>query len=507
MPVIAETSEFLRNRVAALLAYVVELWNALSAAQERQTVLEKELAAMQKQHEEDDAKIAALTEKVETLSAKKVKKDSHNSSVPPSKDGYSKPNPKTLREKSGKPQGGQKGHTGHGMEITREPDEVKQYLPHKCEGCPYFGKCNYHCSGTHYTCEIEIKSTVTAHQTMACTCPLNNESISGEFPEEARAPKQYGTKLQAFIGSLSTSGYVSVGRTAKLINGLGIPISTGTVQNIIDVLAQKVDPVVEQIKAKIASFDVLNCDETGMKVNGKLNWLHCICTPKWSYMAFHEKRGSEAMDEIGILPGLDNCTLIHDFWASYLNYIGVRHAFCNAHITRELVYAYESTGQKWADDLKQLLSKMCGRRNEIANASGTAFPEDELKGYLEKYDCLIREGMEANPIQGKAKGKRGRLKRGKTRCLVDRLHDYKDQILCFATDWSIPFTNNEAEKTIRFSKVKEKVSGGFRTKAGADGFAKLMSFVSTANKHGMFVYEALTELLNGRALSLVESWD
>ena len=394
------------------------------------------------------------------------------------------------------------------MKIMKDPDEVKQYLPKSCEGCPNAGKCKYQCVGTHYICDIEFKTIVVAHKIMACECPLrNNEKLTGDFPEEAQASKQYGKNLQAFIGSLSTAGYVSIGRIAKFINGLGISMSAGTVQNIMDGLAKKVNPAVDCIRDKMASFDVLNCDETGMRVNGILNWLHCICTSKWSYMAFHSKRGSDAMEEIGIIPGLDDCTLIHDFWRSYLNYTNVRHAFCNAHIERELVYAYETTKQGWALKLKELLSKMCGRRNALMNAGDKAYPPAELMEYLEEYDRLVNTAIEANPLPKKEPGKRGKIPHGKARCLAERLRDYKDELLRFATGWSIPFTNNEAEKTIRFSKVKEKVSGGFRTKNGADAFAKLMSFVSTANKHGMFAYEALTEVLNGRGQSLVQSWD
>ena len=481
------------NRIDELLALVNDLTDELKQARE--------------QHERDTAKIEALTKKVEELSKKAVKKDSHNSSKPPSSDGYRKPVPKSLREKSDRAVGGQKGHSGKGMEITREPDEVKTHLPSQCEGCPNAGTCSYTCAGKRYVYDVEVTTKLTAYEILAANCPLEgNRRIEGKFPEEASAPKQYGVHLRAFVGALSTAGYVSVDRIRQLLNGLGVPISSGTIQNMISGIIKDAEPAGEFIREKIASFDVLNCDETGVNVEGKLHWLHCICNPMWSYFTIHKKRGSVAMDEIGILPGLDSCTLIHDFWSSYLKYSNVEHAFCNAHIERELVYAFETTHQKWAEQLKNLLSEMCKRRNSLISSGTASYPAAELSIYLARYDEYIEEGLLQNPIQIKQKGKRGRQKKGKIRCLLERLQNYKENILRFATDWSIPFTNNEAERSIRFTKVKTKVSGCFRTKTGAEGFASVMSYVSTAKKHGMFAYEALLSLLKGRSLELLESW-
>ena len=494
MPVTVETIEKLLKRIDELLASVEDL--------------SKQLEEARQQHEMDEAKIVALEKKIEELTARKVKKDSHNSSMPPSSDGYAKPAPKSLREKSGKKAGGQIGHKGSGMQIKMEPNEVRQHLPGQCSGCPNEGKCTYSCTGTHYVYDIEVNTKLIAHKILATNCPLaGNARIEGAFPAEATSPKQYGTKLQALIGSLLTVGYVSVERTKQFVEGLGIPISTGTVQNMMDQCVQATAPGTEYIRGKIASFSELNCDETGVKVNGKLHWLHCVCTSQWSYFVIHAKRGSEAMDECGIIPALDNCTLIHDFWASYLKYNNVDHAFCNAHIERELVYAYESTHQNWAKQLKELLSEMCGRRHQLCAAGSEAFPPDELAGYYDKFDLYIQAGLEQNPVTGRESGKRGRIKKGKTRCLLERLRDYKFNILRFAKDWSIPFTNNEAERSIRFTKVKAKVSGGFRTMKGAEGFASVMSFVSTAKKHGVLAFDALHAALTGNAVQLAKSWD
>ena len=469
------------------------------------------IAKLTAEQAESNKRIAYLTKQVEELSAalnaKRTKKDSHNSSQPPSSDGYNKPNQRSLRKPSGKKVGGQPGHEGNGMAITREPDEEKIYLPAECESCPLSGQCNYTCTGTHYTYDLEVKRKLVAHKAYACNCPLRNgEAINGEFPKEAAAAKQYGLKLKAFVLTLLTLGYVSIDRTRQILEGLGVPISNGTIQNILDSCSDDTTAAANLIRDKVAALRVIHCDETGIDINGKLNWLHCLCNPSWSYCVINERRGSKAMDEIGVIPSLDGCTLIHDFWGAYLKYKNVNHGFCNTHLERELIYAFESTGQQWAMEFNQLLSEMCGKRNKLQEEGKIAFSPDDLAKYLLRYDELLEEGLQQNPVPEAIPGKRGRRAKGKTRCLLERLRDYKTDILRFAVDWDIPFTNNEAERCVRFSKVKEKVSGCFRTKAGADGFMRLMSYIGTAKKHKMSAYDALLKAVEGRSLQVVSAW-
>ena len=454
--------------------------------------------------------IAELKKKIEelteALNAKKVKKDSHNSSKPPSSDGYSKPAPKSLRTKSDKKQGAQKGHAGKGMPIMRKPDEVRNYYPEQCKNCPHKADCNFSCLGTHYTYDIEVITKLVAHKAYKCNCPMDSKELSGQFPADATASKQYGKGLRAFVVSLLTQGYVSVSRTKQLIEGLGIPICTGTIQNMLTDAAEKVSDAVEIIRRKVSELRVVHCDETGADINGSLYWIHCICNALWSYCVIHKKRGSIAMDEIGILPMLKNCIAIHDFWKSYLKYNNIKHGFCNTHLARELIYVYEQTGQEWANQMNSLLSEMCGRRNELLKAGVYCFEAGELEDYFRRYDEYLDEGTKLNPILPKAKGKKGPVSRGTNRCLIDRMKDYKDDILRFATDWEVPFTNNEAERCVRFAKVKEKVSGCFRTKAGADNFISIMSYIGSAKKHGESVFKALLKAFEGEAAALVESW-
>ena len=208
------------------------------------------------------------------------------------------------------------------------------------------------------------------------------------------------------------------------------------------------------------------------------------------------------MDAIGILPDFSGVA-VTDFWKPYRKYDNVLHAMCCQHLERELVYAEETDNQMWAKLLRELLQTMCHRRKVLQAEGYEAFPEAELKEYLEKYDTLVEEGIRSNPIPERKPGKRGRPAKGKIRSLVERFKDFKEDILRFAHNWTVPFTNNTAEQAIRFARVKEKVSGCFRTKTGADQFATVLSFISTAALHGVSSFDALVAAARGDADSII----
>ena len=179
---------------------------------------------------------------------------------------------------------------------------------------------------------------------------------------------------------------------------------------------------------------------------------------------------------------------------------------CCQHLERELVYAEESGNQGWAEKLRKLLQSMCHTKNTLSEQGRNAFTEEELQRYMAQYDAIVAEGIAANPLPEKKPGKRGRQKRGKIRCLLDRFLDCKDDILRFATDWRVPYTNNAAEQVIRFAKANEKVSRCFRSKKGADQFARVLSFISTAVSHGISSFDACLSLYRGTALSMIQGF-
>ena len=457
-----------------------------------------------------DAQIAALTEQVARLTAQieelTHKKNSNNSSKPPSEGRLDKPAPKSLRGKSGKKQGGQPGHKGTGMKVKREPDRVEEHIPEKCKSCPQFGQCKMKCCDTRYEYEVQVETKLIAHQSMGCTCPLSGEKLQGEFPAGVTGTKQYGAGVFALVNTLLTVGYVSVDRTKQLLSCLQIPISTGAIRNMLDRAAEAARMPVERIKETITGKDVVHFDETGIRAAGSLHWLHCACSGPWRFYTVQKKRGGEGMEAMGVLPEFTGVA-VHDFWSSYKQFKNMLHAMCCQHLERELVFVEETGGQKWAGKLRKLLQGMCHKKKLLLAEGRTSFMDEELQQYMNKYDRIVAKGLAANPLPERKPGKRGRPKKGKIRCLLERFQDCKADILRFATDWRVPYTNNAAEQAIRFARVKEKVSGCFRTEKGAEEFACVLSLISTAVRHGVSSFDACLSLRNGTALALVEGWD
>ena len=471
--------------------------------------LTEQIAVMQETIAGKDAQINALTAKVAELTARieelTHKKNSKNSSTPPSAQRLDKPAPKSLRTKSDKKAGGQVGHKGAGMKIERQPDKVIPHYPEQCMGCPHAGQCQYKICGTRYEYEVIVKTELIAHQVLKCkTCQVIGKSVEGKFPEHITGTKQYGPGVAALSNSLLTVGYMSIDRVQKLLGSLGIPISQGTIQGMLEKAVACVKDTVEEIKHRVEQLPVAHFDETGLRVAGLLHWLHCACNEEYRYYSVQAKRGSEAMDAIGILPNFQGVA-VTDFWAPYRKYDNVLHAMCCQHLERELVYAEETGNQTWAKLLRELLQTMCHRRKVLQAEGNEAFPEAELKEYLDRYDTIVEEGIRANPLPEREPGKKGRPAKGKIRSLVDRFKDFKTDILRFAHNWHVPYTNNTAEQAIRFARVKEKVSGCFRTKTGADCFATILSFISTAALHGVSSFDAIVAAIRGDANSVIFS--
>lgn len=471
--------------------------------------LVKQLAAANAQIETLTEQVAVLTERVNELLEQldKKKKNSNNSSRPPSSDGYSKPAPKSLKQSSGKKPGGQKGHKGSSMKLLREPDEIREHYPSACVSCPNRALCQMRIAERRYEQDMIIRTHIIEHRQMACCCPkCGNDAVIGAFPAHITATKQYGHNIISFASALSTVGMVSIDRIQKLLSSVfQISISTGTIQNGLRRLYEQVKTPVKYIRNKVSQLPLLHCDETGLRVDKKLRWLHCMCDSEWSYYMVHDKRGTEAMEAIGLLPEYRGI-LLHDFWKSYFVYDQAEHAMCCAHLLRELVYAEEVKHQDWAKPLRELLVEILAERKRLSEAGNNCFSSTQMEEFYSRYDALIAKGLEENPLSTREKGKMGAPKKGEIRSLLERFRDYKPQILRFAVDWSIPFTNNEAERSIRFSKVKGKVSGCFRTKQGAEEYVTIMSYINTAYKHGVDFFTATKAALAGNALPLVAQW-
>ncbi|MBQ2382169.1 MAG: IS66 family transposase [Succinivibrio sp.] len=450
--------------------------------------------------------IESLQDEIKELK-RQLGQNSNNSSKPPSSDGYAKsPKKRSLRKTSGLKAGGQKGHKGANLSVPHDPDEVKTHIPDKCKCCSNLTSCLasdnvFACDSSRYVIEAKITTHVVEHQLItAKNCPCGEKSLTGEFPKDVKAYVQYGDSLTVLSGLLSTYGAVSLNRIHVLLSSLlNISITPGTICSMVKRCAQKVGPVMEKVKELLIKADVGHFDETGLRALGKLFWGHNSSNSKLTYQTVNCKRGSDGMDDNGVLPDFTGVAC-HDGWTSYQNYEDIEHALCCAHLLRELNAVKENEeNHKWADKFSELLLGMKSAK-EIAISKGISeFSKERLEAFSKEYDDIMKLADKESPPPNSDKKTRGRRKLGKTRALIERLKKFKEDVCRFVHNFAVPFDNNQAERDVRNVKTKVKVSGCFRSLEGAQNYVKLMSFISTGNKHGISAFDALTAAFSGNA--------
>ena len=473
--------------------------NALPTPEEIEVACEQGTQAVMALFDQQAELIRALEARIQALEDQ-IAKNSQNSSKPPSSDGLNKPAPKSRRETSGKPSGGQRGHVGHRLEPVDKAQHTKM---HPVAQCAY---CQADLAGVEASRVEkrqvfdlpEVKLEVTEHQAEVKTCPVCGQLNRGEFPVDVTQPTQYGPHLRAQMVLLNVYHFVPLERTAEIISELyQQDISDGTVFAAAVELAEQVAPFNEQLKDHLVeTADPVHFDETGARVSGTLEWLHSASTEQATYYAIHPKRGSEAMDAIDILPGRRGWC-IHDAWQPYLKYVDAKHGLCNAHLVRELVFLIERHSQKWARDFLGLLLNMEDKVDTAKSQGQSALSALQLAAFETVYDVIVARGERANPPPVRQSGQRGRLKQSPARNLLDRLLAHKDKVMAFVYDFTVPFDNNLAERDIRMVKVQQKVSGSFRSAVGATVFCQVRSYISTARKNGQRVLDVLEQALQG----------
>jgi transposase len=442
--------------------------------------------------------MAALTVRIQEMEDQ-IAKNSRNSGKPPGSDGLKK-KPVNLREKGKRGIGGQPGHEGHTLERVANPDRIEQ---HRIETCP-------HCAADLRAVEplgVEKRQVfdvpaprleVTEHQADVKQCPCCGEQVKGSFPEGVTQPVQYGPRLKAQAVYLTVYQLLPLARACELLEAVyGHAPSEACLLDAQQELAEQVEPSLAEVKRQLIEAEVTHFDESGLRVEGRLHWLHVAGTEHLTYYAVHAKRGGEALQAIGILPGLRGWA-VHDGWSPYLTFDECPHALCNAHHLRELLFIVERYQQSWAQDLSTLLLDIKAEV-ESAPPQWMALPPDRLAHYQQCYQETLQRGFEANPPSPLPPTKRrGRTSQPPPKNLLDRLDKYQTQVLAFMYDFRVPFDNNLAERDIRMVKVRQKVSGAFRTTAGADTFCSLRGYISTARKQGHNVIQALHDALRGQ---------
>lgn len=436
------------------------------------------------------AQVDGLTARVTELEGR-LALNSQNSSKPPSSDGLGRPKPKSRRQKGLNSTGGRKGHQGHTLKKVAQPDHIEPHLPpSQCDAC-HRPLPDAVVVETRQVFEIPpLRHEVTEHQVFEARCACG-KLHRGEFPAEVAAPVQYGPRIKAAVVHLTHHHMLPLARTGALTGDLfGLPISDATVLAINEEASVLLAPTVAAMGESLKTAPVAHADETGMRVSGKLYWLHVLATSALTWIGSHMNRGKKAFDAFGILAVFVG-TLVHDGWKPYRD-LACTHALCNAHHLRELTYIFEEMKQAWAKRLIDLLVDAC---HEVAAADG-ALAGERIAYYRSAYAEILAEGEATNP-RAPPSGRRGRTKQSKARNLLDRLRTYADDVWRFMTDHNVPFSNNTAEQAVRMPKVKQKISGGFRTPAGLETFCTLRSYLATLHKQGANLFHALTLTFQG----------
>ena len=446
------------------------------------------------------ALIAQLNQTIQELK-EQLNKNSKNSSKPPSSDGLKKPSPKSLRKSSGKKAGGQQGHKGTHLAVTTEPNEIVGHMPSACEGCPHYKMCKGTAcvSERRHVIDAVVTVNVAEHQLLEIPiCMLHGDNRKGSFPDDIKATVQYGENLQALSVALNTVGAVSVKRTHEILSAVfNVPLSTGTISNMVKRCADAVSETVNNIKEKMIHAGLGHFDETGTRVDKRLWWVHDASNSEFTYLDISPKRGHLGMEQCGVLPFFHGIGM-HDCWASYWSYPDIQHAVCCAHLIRELTGIIENhPEQKWASAFIDLLLEMKKVKDKAIEAGKEALSYYHYHKFDKRYDELIKQAREENPLPVSTEKKRGRKKKGKILALVERLNNYKASVCLFIRNFKVPFDNNQAERDIRMLKVKTKVSGCFRSEDGARDYLKIMSYVGTAHKQGHNAYDAIKNAISG----------
>lgn len=454
--------------------------------------------------------LVVLNARVQELEAR-LAKDSHNSSKPPSSDGLAR-KPKSLRPakgQSGRNSGGQPGHPGRNLRWVPQPDQVIFHGPTACSGCgAEFSEAPDGSlpdgSLDEAACGVSPRQVhdlppqrllVTEHRALCRVCPHCRKINQGTFPDTVPQSVQYGPRLQALCVYLQQYQLLPLARTQQLLGDLfDCSLSQGTLFTMVKRCHERLEAVEIAIHNALIAAPVAHFDETGLRQEGRLHWLHSSSTRFLTHYASHAKRGRVALDTHALLPNFKGIA-VHDAFVSYFGYSACSHALCNAHLLRELIALHEA-GQEWAGDMAALLREIHHAVKSAQAANHARLTPKRERAFTLRYQMLVERGLAVNPLPAPS-GKRGRTPQSAARNLLNRLKRYQSEVLKFLTNFAVPFDNNLAERDLRMIKVRQKVSGCFRSANGTAMFCRIRGYISTLRKQGCALLHALQSLFEG----------
>jgi transposase len=423
--------------------------------------------------------------------------NSRNSAKPPSSDSpFVKPAPRSLRRKSGRRAGGQSGHQGSTLGQVADPNETMRHEPGPCGGC-----------GADLVDAPEVgverrqvfdlppmRVRVTEHQLIARRCACG-ATTCGTAPAGVMAPVQYGPRVTAIIVYLYVGQFLSKKRTAAALAELfGTPVWEGTVATMTARAAEGLEEFLNHVTDRLAEAEVAGFEETGLRVAGRLHWVHCARTGKYTLITCHPQRGRAGINDAGVLSRFRGIA-VHDAWAPYDTYLDVAHQLCCAHAQRELAGVADAAPVEkdwcWATQATDALVAMQKLVTEAIAAGADTINPDALATQIHRYHSAAQVGISQSAARSDAVMK-------KHHALTRRLIDRQDDYLRFTQDWRVPADNNGSERDIRMIKLRQKVSGCLRTLTGTQQFCAIRSYLSTAAKHGKHFFDTLVMLTEGR---------
>lgn len=473
--------------------------NQLSHAQKDDLI--RLLWPLQQQVQDLMAQMLVMQDRIKQLEGR-LAKNSKNSSKPPSSDGLNKPAPKSLRPTGKKPNGGQPGHGGNTLRQSAQVDQTIVHQAHThCAVC-HLEMHDHAIAETRQVFELpELAMRTVAHQQVRSTCTCGAVHL-GAWPVGVNAPVQYGASVKAMAVHLNQFHLVPLARTAQLMQDLyGANVAQASVQSFTKEAALTLQATVAAIAQAVQGSSVVHADETGIRITGKLHWLHCAVTTTLTWLAPHPKRGTQAFEALGLLQGIKG-VLVHDGLISY-KALECTHGLCNAHHIRELVYIHEQENEKiwdpWAQEMIDLLLQAL----KEVDLKGGPLDAQRQAWFEAQWSVLLERGEEFNPqnqrtgtSQDAGMGSRGRPKQTKAANLLKRLREHRLDVWRFMREDGVPFTNNLAEQALRMSKVKQKISGCFRTAHGADTFFTIRSYLATMTKQKANLFDCLVSVFN-----------